>query len=144
MTGPRVERIAYSDGWKYRLEANYELATGILPPHGTPVQLDYVALTEDGVLRVARGYCWDGPSGPTHDGPESLRAALVHDAGYQLMGAGLLPVSMRDQWDALFLRILEQDGMGWVRRSVWYRAVRWFGPRAGSREKPVRYAPSQD
>ena len=45
----------------------------------------FVGLALDGTLTIAAGYAWDGASGPIAQGPEVIRASLVHDALYQLM-----------------------------------------------------------
>ena len=34
---------------------------------------------------VEKDYAWDGPSGPTIDTSNSMRASLVHDVLYQAM-----------------------------------------------------------
>jgi hypothetical protein len=56
-----------------------------------------------------------------------MRAALVHDAGYQLMREGLLPIEYKGYFDELFFKILREDGMSWIRAVIWLRAVQGFG-----------------
>lgn len=43
------------------------------------------------VLFIKDGYCWDGPSGPTFDTKDSLRASLYHDVLWQIISMDLLP-----------------------------------------------------
>ena len=141
MTAPRVERIAFKDGYKYQLVESYAVDIHLIP--AARIETRWVTLDLDGVLTIREGYAWDGPSGPTCDTASSLRPSLVHDAAYQLIGLRLLPEACRAHADRLFLDLCAEDGMGWARRTIWHRMVRWFGPRHGSAEKPVRYAPTQ-
>lgn len=139
MTDPSGQRIAYTDGYKYRLEEPYYVQTGICPP--VAIVTRYVKLLPSGYMAIAEGYCWDGASGPTLDSPSALRASLQHDATYQLIGLGLLPVSCRATADKLFVETCIKDGMNPIRAHLWYRMVRWFGPRGGSPPKPTKLAP---
>ena len=74
-------------------------------------------------------YSWDGPSGPTIDTRNSLRASLVHDVLYQAMREKGIKFSYSSRkWaDKIFLKILKEDGMGIIRRRLWYFAVRLCG-----------------
>lgn len=136
---PRVDRIAYRDGYRYQLADYYTLDVRLIP--AAPIVTEWITLDQHGVLTIRAGYAWDGPSGPTVDSSCAMRASLVHDALYQLIGLHLLPTATRAHADRIFLELCEADGMGLVRRTVWHRMVRWFGPRGGSDDKPVRYAP---
>ena len=80
--------IAYKDGYRYQLQEGYSLEISIRP--AAAVANDYIALDPQGALRIAKGYAWDGPSGPTLDTRNFMRGSLVHDALYQLMREGLL------------------------------------------------------
>lgn len=86
-------------------------------------------------LFIGRGYQWDGTSGPTVDTKNTLRASLVHDALYQLMRMGAIPPSYRPIADRLFRRILEEDGVNYLRRWRFYLAVRIFGAKAARKRK---------
>ena len=90
--------------------------------------LTWIQLYQGGLFHVARGYCWDGASGPALDTMNFARASLVHDAIYQLIAAGLLP---KKPWklhaDRELYRIAREDGMPWWRASWVYGAVRVFG-----------------
>lgn len=140
MTRPRVERIAYRDGYRYQLADHYAIQTDLRPTQ--PILTEWVTLDVDGVLVIRSGYAWDGASGPTLDGPSSIRPSLVHDVIYQLIGLGHLEASHAKPYaDDLFARLLAEDGMPWWRRACWHRAVQWFGPRGGSRPKEIKRAP---
>lgn len=88
---------------------------------------EYITLHSNGVLHLAKGYVSDGPSGPTFDTPNSIRAAFVHDALYRLMRMGLLPEYFRKQADEELLRILLEDGMSSLRAKNWYFWLRVAG-----------------
>jgi hypothetical protein len=135
------ERIYYYEGgYKYQLALDYALQTRILPP--ATIHHDYFMLDKSGYLVIRKGYAWDGASGPTIDTNDSMRAALVHDCLYQMIGHKLLPVSYREQADYLFYDILREDGMVDFRAWAWLRAVRAFGHGpAVADEKPMKVAP---
>jgi len=123
--------------YKYQLMEDYEVKLPTLsprwPPQGTPL----LHLDNEGTLSIRKGYCWDGPSGPTWDTPNSMRGALVHDALYQLLRDRMHSVANRRQADQVFRSILLEDGMSRIRAWVWYRSVRRYASwaaKAGTQE----------
>jgi hypothetical protein len=82
-----------------------------------------------GCVTGKEGYAWDGPSGPTYDRPENMRAALFHDILYQAINEGKIPKTWRNRRkaDKIFLRILKEDGMNWFSRRAYFYSVRGFG-----------------
>lgn len=136
-----MSKIYYTEGsYKYQLAVDYEHQTRIKPP--AHVSHDYFMMDRSGYLIVRRGYAWDGPSGPTIDTHDSLRASLVHDVLYQMIGAGLLPMDFREAADYLLYDILCEDGMPSFRAWAWLRAVRTFGYWPAKKdERPVKCAP---
>ena len=103
---------------------------------------DYIILDTDGTLAIAAGYAWDGPSGPTFDTKNFMRGSLVHDALYQLMGNGLLPLTEREPADATLRRLCLEDGMSSIRAWWVYQGVRLGGSLAASSpDKPALVAP---
>ncbi len=115
------ERVSY----KYRLKETYDqpLTWGLLQIY----EGKFLVLAH-GILTLKPGYMWDGPSGPTVDTENFIRASLVHDALYQLIREGVLPIKpYRKKADKLLLEICEKDGMSWFRRRYVYYAVRQFG-----------------
>lgn len=78
------------------------------------------------VLYIKKGYCWDGPSGPTCDTKNSMQASLVHDALYQLIRTRELSITYRKVADDLFFKICLEDGMRKWRAWIWYQAVKHF------------------
>ncbi len=122
--------------YKYETTRPYTIRTAVRP---TDAATDYYASVDPtGCLRIMERYQWDGPSGPTIDTENSMRAGLVHDALYQLMRSGALESSRKNRVaaDKTFRSLLKKDGMGIVRRNLWYAVVRLtssYFTRAGSR-----------
>ena len=137
MATPHRLTIKYRElpRWKYSLECVLEIPTGIRG--GQRFELDLCLLDEDGVLIVNPKYAWDGPSGPTIDTANWMRASLAHDALYQLMREAGLDISHRKAADQLMYDMLREDGMSWVRARVAYRGVRLFGKPAAKPRKPA-------
>ena len=122
--------IKYKDGYKYQLAETYSVKVGVFPP--APVQHEYISLSQHGFLTIRKGYAWDGPSGPTIDTKNFMRGSLVHDALYQLIGEGLLPLDDREKADRELRRICIEDGMSEARAWWVYQAVRIFGNTAAA------------
>lgn len=93
---------------------------------GLWVRLDWTMRT----LHISRGYCWDGPSGPTIDTENFMRGSLVHDALYQLMREHSFYRQWRDDADQILKRICLEDGMSKVRAAWVYWGVKTWGRRA--------------
>ena len=122
--------IKYRDGYKYQLVDDYKVGVAVYPV--APIDHEYIQLTTDGTLTIRHGYAWDGPSGPTFESKNNMRGSLVHDALYQLIGDGLLPMSSRSAADAELRRICLEDGM-YALRALWvYQAVKLFGDTAAA------------
>lgn len=95
-------KIYYRGGYKYQLQATYVCQSGIIPP--APIDdHEFITLSVDGTITIRAGYAWDGPSGPTFDTANFMRGSLEHDALYQLMGCGLLPIDFREAADRRLL-----------------------------------------
>ena len=122
--------IKYKDGYKYQLAETYSTKIGIFPD--AHVRHDYISLSPHGFLSIRKGYAWDGPSGPTIDTKNFMRGSLVHDALYQLIREGLLPLSDRENADAELRRICMEDGMSAVRAWWVFQGVRIFGDTAAA------------
>ena len=116
--------MKFVPGYKYQL-AKAEVTKTSIQPEET-LTTEWLMLDMDGILTIEKGYAWDGPSGPTYDSRNSLRASLIHDALYQLIRLELLPPYNRRAADLDLDRILKEDGMWFLRRWYWLRGVRWF------------------
>ena len=110
--------------WKYRLTAPFTLDTQV---RGHSCKTEYIQLWDDGRLILAKGYAWDGPSGPTIDTADSMRASAGHDALYQLISLRAIPADLRVVADRDLRRWCIEDGMTPLRAEAWYHAVRAFG-----------------
>ena len=133
--------ILYTEGWKYRLEAQYEDVLPLRPLEN--VKTDFVVLLHNGYFVIRKGFAWDGASGPAIDTRTFMRASLVHDALYSLMRSGHLPATFKDQADVLLRVMCVEDGMNPIRAWWVYAAVKTFAQRATTPEgeNPVLIAP---
>jgi len=111
-------------GYKYELAVPAETDSSII---GLDIETEYLKLQNDGLLLARKGYCWDGPSGPSIDTKNFMRGSLFHDAGYQLIRMGLLPIEYKSHIDDLLKRICLEDGMSGFRSWYVHRSVSLFG-----------------
>jgi hypothetical protein len=132
--------VKYRKGYKYQVYEDEVFITGI---KGFEIHSDFIDLMPDGHLTCKKGYAWDGASGPTWDTPSSMRGSLIHDAGYQLMREGHLPLDYKVVFDGLFYLTLLHDGMNRFRAWYWYKAVLWFakGSTLPEHDRPILQAP---
>lgn len=105
--------------WKYHLPEPVTLQTQIYPEK--TLTTEWITLTPSGKLTLAKGYCWDGASGPAVDTPSFMRGSAVHDALCQLIKLGLLAATYFAEATRELLRWCKRDGM-WSPRRAW---VRW-------------------
>ena len=127
--------------YKYRVRFDYRHDIGI---KGYDIVLEDLRLTPDGILTLKAGFMSDGPSGPTIDSKEGMRAAFVHDAGYKLIRLKLLPETCKEVFDTLFHDILLADGMSHGRADLWFTGVDKFGDKScipGSEREEILIAP---
>jgi len=112
-----TDKIVYRKGFKYQLDVDYTVKVPIYPDR--KIELRFIDLDTDGTLLIRGGYAWDGPSGPTLDTKDTMRASLVHDALYQLIRGKYIEQSKyRTVADQLLHTIGRADGMGRFR--AWY------------------------
>ena len=136
---PEKPRIAYKEGYKYQLVQDYLRVIPITPDRD--IYSDFISLRRDGLLRIKKGYAWDGPSGPALDTRDFIRGSLVHDSLYQLMREHGLDDAYREAADQIVRRICREDGMLSVRAWWVYAGVRFGGGAAVAHDNPVLYAP---
>ena len=123
-----MTQIEDKKGYKYQLVSEYQVDIPITPATDIGSPGGYVALTAAGSLAIARGYAWDGPSGPTIDTSNFMRGSLVHDALYQLMREELLDGDHhRGAADKLFRQMCKADGMSSARAWWVYKGLRIGG-----------------
>lgn len=94
---------------------------------GYDIETDYIKLDPTGILTVYAGYQWDGASGPTIRNKKSIRASLFHDALYELIVYGYLPLELYWRCDLVLYRILRTDGMWPPTALIWMIAVHLNG-----------------
>ena len=118
----------YTIHWKSGEGTLVEGMTYATTIFGHKATTPHIELLDNGYLHLAVGYVWDFGSGPAIDTPDMVYASLAHDAFYELMQKDLLPWSLRKDVDKYFKRLLEDAGMGWLRRQWVYLGVRWGYP----------------
>jgi len=139
-----VKFIKYKKGYKYQLDKYFSIQTEIFPEIIFVVGAEtFLSLDQQGLLRISAGYAWDGPSGPTFDTDNFMRASLVHDALYQLMRQRLISRDNRLACDRLLQKMCIEDGMSWIRAQWVFAGVHWFADRSSDplRAKKVLMAP---
>ena len=120
---------------KYCLSEKFSIQT---PVTGYTIFDPWFELTESGWLFVYRGFCWDGPSGPTFDTKDSLKASLVHDVFCILMRDGRVNYRQwQDIVNAFFMKMCIDDGMPVWRAKLWYMGVE-FGDAGNPKQGPDR------
>jgi len=118
-------KIYYKEGYKYQLAETYSVETYLRPyvEGGN----DFVSIDTHGWLTIKKGYAWDGASGPAIDTNTFMRGSLVHDALYQLIGLGVLPLNQKKYADLMLKDIILEDGMNPIRAWWVHKAVKHFG-----------------
>ena len=136
-----MNSIAFKSGYKYQLTHHYTVGTPIRPAR--TIGTIYISLNASGVLDIAKGYAWDGPSGIAFDTLNFMRGSMIHDALYQLVREGHLEPFNKDAIDRLLQAICIEDGMSRLRAWWVYHGVRLFADFAvrPSSQKPTLYAP---
>lgn len=133
--------IAYKDGYRFVLAEEYSANTGIRPAR--PIVTDFIKLYSSGMLILAKGYAWNGASGPAVNTKSTIRASAEHDAFYQLIRLGLLHYDFKRLADARLRHCMLEDGANPVRAWYFQQAVKYFGYSSAvpSGEPPVLRAP---
>jgi hypothetical protein len=131
--------IEYKGGYKYQLAEKYCVA---IPFYAADFAHEYFNFW-DGYLTINKGYCWDGPSGPTFDTDNFMRGSLVHDCLYQAMRQDLLDIGHRKDVDRLLYKHCIEDGMFKLRAKWVYAGVRAGGKDSATRPRETYYAPKK-
>ncbi len=129
-----MDKIYYRHLKKYKYQSmrEYKYQTTIHLNLDVKIQ-GFISLSSAGLLTIAKGYAWDGPSGPTIDTKTFMRGSLVHDALYQLMRMKLLPITFKDYADRTLQQICKEDGMCGFRAWYIYWGVRLFARSAATK-----------
>lgn len=126
MNSIRVTKLGFLSRYKWRLDETYVYSFPFFGCEGAGIN-GYVSVNKKGLLRIEKGYCWDGASGPTWDTLSVRRASLVHDAWYQLIREGVAPPESKEAADKELYDIMIEDGAYQWRASLWRWAVGVFG-----------------
>ena len=84
-----------------------------------------IMLYNNGIIVGAKGYRWDFGSGAV-DTPAVLAASLVHDMFCDLIAQERLPSKHRKAVDKIYMELLKEGGMSWIRRQWQYRGIRMY------------------
>ena len=114
------DRIRYLQGVKFVLSEDYLVQT---PVTGVDIIDPWFRLFPDGRLHILAGFAWDGPSGPTFDTKDSLRASLIHDVFCIAMRDGRLNFERQDAINEFFREMCIEDGMPAWRARIWFWGV---------------------
>lgn len=118
--------MKYKSGYRYKLDEAYLYQLPFSAPNAT-VRDGWVVVI-NGQMGIANGYAWDGASTGLPWTPRKwLRPSLLHDAPYQLIREGKLPMELRADVDLAFYHNLRENGVSFVVATVAYWAVRLFG-----------------
>lgn len=117
--------MKYSKGYKYQLKETVVIQTALLPLVPCVIQ-GFILLNTDGKLYIYKGYAWDGV---THgiDFKFAMIASLVHDALFQLMQEGLLPLSFVHLANLEFRKLMIISNAPKFIAELYYQAVDHFG-----------------
>jgi hypothetical protein len=126
---------------KYQTDRIYVFHTGL--KYKADITADKISLTKDGVLTIAEGYLYDGPTGAI-DTPDFMLPSLEHDALCQLVhDYKSLPLHYRRAADKLLDKRLKDEGMKWANSNVVkltiYNFRRWYVRRAIQAYVKLRY-----
>jgi hypothetical protein len=131
--------MKYRQGYKYQLHETFFHVLPFAPDHN--ISTEYIFFDTEGVMRIDKGYAWNGASGPTIDDETNITPSLVHDGGYQLIGEGHLPMKYRKLFDKELKRMCEERGMCDFRADYWYKGVHLFGEGAARQQDKIIEVP---
>lgn len=110
--------------YKYELSEDLIIYTNIV---GYTVYHEFFTLTIDGRLTINKRYKWDGVSGGMVDTDNTMIGGCGHDAGYQMIRLGLIPLLTKPLWDDLLKTLFKSCGMSSFRACYSYQAVDKLG-----------------
>lgn len=118
-------------GYRYQTMAPIEIDVSNYFPTENMCIDGFICL-EGGLLKLNKGYAWDGPSGPVIHTKNWIKPSLAHDAMYQLIRNRCFKdiESARKKSDDLMYKLLLDGGMSRLRSWYSYKAVRIFGKNA--------------
>ena len=125
-------QIKYKAGYRYHVVEDYHHEIR-LPVKGLVQCGPFLECDRSGLL-VKTGYASDGPTNAPHV-KGAMRATIgAHDPLYQLIRAGILPMSFRPLADEEMLCVSVEDRMNAVLASAFFLGVRAFGEKYAEKE----------
>tara|TARA_R110000851_G_scaffold22894_2_gene67597 strand:- start:14486 stop:14890 length:405 start_codon:yes stop_codon:yes gene_type:complete len=97
----------------YRIYKDEVIHTGITIAED--INLKFLSMTTFGVLTLKEGYAWNGVTGGIDDKTNMVPSA-EHDALFQLISLGLLPVALRHVANDRYINNCKKRKMGGFRR----------------------------
>jgi len=138
-------KIYYKEGYLYQVNMMYREKIDIYPDED--VYLPFLFLSKEGDLEIKTGYAHDGPSGPIKFVAGFLpgyfkkvylkhimRATTKHDAIYQMIREGKLPMSARAKADLMLRDDCLKDGASKARAWWIYTGVQMGAEFAAKKE----------
>ncbi len=112
--------------WKWRLTRDYSRRVEWT---GQDVIHPWVTIINS-ILRIPENYHWNGTDAPSIDTHTNILPSCVHDACYQAIHTGAMPMGPGKAFaDRLFYELCREYGMHPIRAWYHYWAVRRFGLR---------------
>jgi hypothetical protein len=133
--------MKYQSGYNHQLAQVEVIQLAHVRP-AADIDIGWIKLSTDGLLTLAKGYAWNGITGIPNWIERTrlvrclMRGSAGHDALYQLMRKGLLPLSQRKQADADMRDIFIEDGAWAWAANLAYKFVRSFLGRKAAEDKP--------
>lgn len=75
---------------KYEVTRSYSMQLSFRPYYN--IESKFYSISDTGILKIEKGYRWDGASGPTFDTKATMRAGCIHDVLYQAMRENKLDI----------------------------------------------------
>lgn len=119
--------MKYKSGYRYKLDEPYQHVLTFSAFDHKQVPGLWAEIVDDKLI-IAKGYAWDGASTGLPWTPKKwLRPSLVHDALYQLIREGQLPMERREDADMIFYQLLRENQVNIFMALPAYLGVRIFG-----------------
>lgn len=155
----RSSKLRWTEGYKYRTSETFWIFTNLRP--FTEVTVGRITITTEGLMIIASGYSWDGPSGPTFDTKSFMPGGIVHDAGYEVLrcpeklldrkcdivrpGVEIIHAAtheqIRTELDLFLKEICLEDKMWPIRADYVHRGVRVGGVESAQKPRKIHEAP---
>jgi hypothetical protein len=132
-----VKGLLHLDEWWWVDTGIKGCAFRLLPYGGEAVSY----MDNDGRLHGAPGYLWDGTSRPVVRAQTKVDAgpSLMHDLAYEGARAGKIDGATARRFDALYIEMLRERGMGPIRCFFRRAGLFLFGWTARRRSKGPEY-----